>query len=93
MVQLTIETANKALQRILIWKLLFDLGFVLQPLVAALNQIRGVDAFSDCLGEEIETEQARLSTLENSTELRIFPIVLGKKCLQRRSSGAGGISF
>ena len=68
-IQLAVTAAHEAFQRILIWELLFDLGFVLQALVASLDDVRRVDAFADCFRELIKLEEAFLRSLEYSGEL------------------------
>ena len=78
-VQIAVITAYKAFEGIFIGELLFDLGFVLQAFVTPLNDVRGVNAFTNYLREFVKLIQAFLGTFKDPCKFRIALFMLFQK--------------
>jgi hypothetical protein len=75
-VQLAVIAAYEAFKRLFIRELLLDLGFVLQALVASLDDVCSVNALPNHIGKLVKLVQAFFGAFKDSCKLRIALSVL-----------------
>lgn len=81
-VGITVVAAYIALKRVFVWKLLLYFSSMFQSFVISLNQVRSINAASDCLRKLIELEQTRLCKIKDPVQTRVSRFMLLQECFQ-----------